>query len=314
MKLCKVEKEDDQLILAILSKIGADYSAFVSTFHTGKLTTTNWKMPTLNSFIESLTNEHDKLVQMAIIGSSKDQTLVTGGPKSTNGKGKKKDESLVEKDLLNEPSCLKRSEKNGKEKTLCSYCGRGFHPESSCMRRTIDKMDLLLKKHNITIPTSTRKDDHGEEIEEHEETCYAMKASCSTAHAFLIDYGASNHMVASRESFSSLQSFDGPSIQMGNNSKVQAKGKGSINLEHGKFKDVLYVPSLDANVLSVYQMTHTGSPKRVIFGPDSVEIIDISTGNIIAKGAANHASKAYDFSHHAIFRTSALSVATCKGR
>ena len=35
----------------------------------------------------------------------------------------------------------------------------------------------------------------------------------------------------------------------------------------------------------------------MIFGPDSVEIIDISTGNIIVKGAANHASKAYGFSH-----------------
>ena len=71
-------------------------------------------------------------------------------------------------------------------------------------------------------------------------------------------------MVASKESFSSLQSFDGPSIQMGNNSKVQAKGKGSINLEHEKFKYVLYVPSLGANILFVYQMTHIGSPKRVI--------------------------------------------------
>ena len=57
------------------------------------------------------------------------------------------------------------------------------------------------------------------------------------------------------------------------------------------------VPSLAANLLSAYQMTHTSSPKRVIFAPDSVEIIDISTGNIIAKGAANHASKAYEFSH-----------------
>ena len=56
-------------------------------------------------------------------------------------------------------------------------------------------------------------------------------------------------MVASRESFSSLQYFDGPSIQMGNNSKVQTKGKGSIKIEQGKFKDVLYVPSLAANML-----------------------------------------------------------------
>ena len=44
-------------------------------------------------------------------------------------------------------------------------------------------------------------------------------------------------------------------------------------------------------------MTHTGSPKQVIFGPDSVEITYISTGSIIAKGTANHASKAYELSH-----------------
>ena len=44
-------------------------------------------------------------------------------------------------------------------------------------------------------------------------------------------------------------------------------------------------------------MTHTGPPKRVTFGPDSLEISDISTGKIIVKGVANHASKAYEFSH-----------------
>ena len=60
---------------------------------------------------------------------------------------------------------------------------------------------------------------------------------------------------------------------------------------------MLFVPSLASNLLYIYQMTHTGSPKRVIFGPDSVEITYISTRNIIAKGATNHASKAYEFSH-----------------
>ena len=44
-------------------------------------------------------------------------------------------------------------------------------------------------------------------------------------------------------------------------------------------------------------MTHTGSPKQVTFDPDSMEISEISTKNMIAKGAANHAFKAYDFSH-----------------
>ena len=44
-------------------------------------------------------------------------------------------------------------------------------------------------------------------------------------------------------------------------------------------------------------MTHIGSPKQVVFGPDLVEISNISTRNIIAKGVAKHASKEYELSH-----------------
>ena len=99
----------------------------------------------------------------------------------------------MEKEQSNEPLGSKRSKKNGKGKTLCSYYGRGFHPKSTYMRRTIDEMVLLLKKHNITVPASAMKDDHREETQEHGETCHALKASCSTAHAFLIDSGASNY-------------------------------------------------------------------------------------------------------------------------
>ena len=88
LKQCKVEKEDDQLILSILSKLGANYSVFVSTFRVGNLTTPGWKLPTLNAFIQSLTSEHEKLVQMGIIRSSRDQALDVLGPKDAKGKGK----------------------------------------------------------------------------------------------------------------------------------------------------------------------------------------------------------------------------------
>ena len=44
-------------------------------------------------------------------------------------------------------------------------------------------------------------------------------------------------------------------------------------------------------------MTHTSSPKQVVFGPDSVEITKISTRELVVKGIADHASKAYIFSH-----------------
>ena len=73
-------------------------------------------------------------------------------------------------------------------------------------------------------------------------------------------------------------------------------GKGRIDLDHGSFKDVLYVPGLASNLLSVYQMTFTGSPKKVIFFLDDVEITEISNGKVIAKGVVDRTSKVYMFS------------------
>ena len=107
-------------------------------------------------------------------------------------------------------------------------------------------------------------------------------------------------MVSTKEAFSSLDMLKRPSIVLGDDSLTETKGKGKIDLDHGQFSNVLYVPGLASNLLSVYQMTHTGSPKKFIFSPDEVEITeitDISTGRVIAKGVANHAQKVYMFSH-----------------
>ena len=57
------------------------------------------------------------------------------------------------------------------------------------------------------------------------------------------------------------------------------------------------MPFLASKMLFVYQMTHTGSPKRVTFDSDSVEIIEKATGNLVVKGIANHSTKAYEISH-----------------
>ena len=64
---------------------------------------------------------------MGIVRYFRDQELVAGGTKVANDKGKKKDESPVEKEQSKFPSDSKRRKKNGKGKTLYSYYGRGFH-------------------------------------------------------------------------------------------------------------------------------------------------------------------------------------------
>ena len=68
---------------------------------------------------------------------------------------------------------------------------------------------------------------------DYDERFHALKASCSKSHAFLIDLGASNHMVTSRESFSSLQTTNGSSIPMGDDTQIRVEGKDSIKLKHG---------------------------------------------------------------------------------
>ena len=104
------------------------------------------------------------------------------------------------------------------------------------------------------------------------------------------------NMVSRREFFSSMSSNVGPTVRMGDDSELQTKGIGMIDLEHGYFSDVLYVPDLVANLLSVYYITHTGEPKRVTFTLDMEEITKISTDQVIEIGYANYHERMYKFS------------------
>ena len=70
----------------------------------------------------------------------------------------------------------------------------------------------------------------------------------------LIDFGASNHMMDERDSFSSLETRKSIPIHMGDDSTIILEGQGSVDLENGYFSNVLYVPSLASNILSVYQI------------------------------------------------------------
>ena len=100
-----------------------------------------------------------------------------------------------------------------------------------------------------------------------------------------------------KREFSSLDMLKGPPIVLGDDSLTDNLGKGRIDLDHGKFNNVLYVPGLSSNLFLVYQMTHTRSPKNFMFFRDDVEITEISNGKVIAKGVVDDTSKVYKFSH-----------------
>ena len=140
-----------------------------------------------------------------------------------------------------------------------------------------------------------RRDQHDRETQH--EKGHALMESTSKSKALLIAYGASNHMMSKIDSFSSLEIGKYIHIHMGDDSTILSEGQGMVDLENGYFSNVLYVLSLASNILSVYQMTHIGVPKRVSFSPNDVEITDLASGKLIAKGLANDHARAYEFSH-----------------
>ena len=89
----------------------------------------------------------------------------------------------------------------------------------------------------------------------------------------------------------------GPTVRRGDDSEIQAKGIGRIDLEDGYFNNVLFVPNLVANLISVYQMTHIGESKILTFTPDTVEIVEISTNKVVELGFVDHQARMYKFSH-----------------
>ena len=135
------------------------------------------------------------------------------------------------------------------------------------MKKTLNQLTTLLEENNISLPQGVDISDAGEQIEEYER-CLSLKAGLTSSKAYLIDPGASNHMVSSRESFTTLNLIGGPIIYMVDESQIPTIGRVSIKIQHTEFKNVLYVPSLTTHLLSIYQMTHIGSPNQVVFVPD----------------------------------------------
>ena len=79
-------------------------------------------------------------------------------------------------------------------------------------------------------------------------------------------------MGSSKGDFSSLKQSQVPQIFMGDDTKMEFEGKGHVEVENGELKNVLYVPNISSNLLSVYQITHLRDGHKVEFLLDSVMV------------------------------------------
>jgi hypothetical protein len=58
--------------------------------------------------------------------------------------------------------------------------------------------------------------------------------------------------------FSTLQDCNTKNIFVGDDRSLSVEGSGIVHLNNDQIKDVLCVPNLSCNLISVYQITHSG--------------------------------------------------------
>jgi hypothetical protein len=158
------------------------------------------------------------------------------------------------------------------------------------MQKQIDLMSQILQQNNLgdRIPEGAKKKKPEDPNPKKDNSSHALIAINSSPDAWIVVSGASHHMAASKAIYSSLDACKGSPILMGDNSSVEVTDKGMIELNNESFENVLHVPKLFVNLLSVYQMTNSGTEKKVIFTPNSVDIYDMQTNSRVATSEVNH--------------------------
>ena len=98
------------------------------------------------------------------------------------------------------------------------------------MKKKLDEATSLLERNIINISESFQRRDHQDREPQHEKG-HALMESTSKSKSLLIDSGASNHMMAKEDSFSSLDTSKAILIHLGDDSAIISKGQGTVNLE-----------------------------------------------------------------------------------
>ena len=152
----------------------------------------------------------------------------------------------------------------------CQHCGKMGHPPFRCWQRPDAKCIKCNQMGHEAVICKSKNQQQEEEAkvadqEEEEEdqlfvaTCFA---SSEESESWLIDSGCTNHMTNDRELFKDLKPTNITKVRIGNGDYISVKGKGTIAISSGsstKFiPDVLFVPEIQQNLLSVGQLIERG--------------------------------------------------------
>ena len=192
--------------------------------------------------------------------------------------------------------------KDGKKKFKgkCHYCGKSGHMAKECRKKEKDEKDG-------TSRSSSKGKDAVNMSEAELELFIAIEEVCSSAQAsksddsWVLDSGATRHMTSKKEWLHSLRPLrESINVTVGNNAKCPVEGSGTVsfttlNGETKKLSEVLYVPQIKRNLISVAAITDRAL--KVNFDSKGAEIKD-KYGKMVGK-ATRH-DNLYELSAHVV--------------
>jgi hypothetical protein len=295
--------EEECCIYIIPSKLGSAYYVFVSTFYAMREALgRDYQKPTFESFCDSFIREQDKLVQLGVINttSTSNNALVTQqkdkpkNPKNQHHRHNKKQHKGPKPTQTTSAPNGDKGEKSKNKNTdrHCNFCDKDGHDESKCFKK-MASLEETMKKHNISID-STSSSSHGHALFSF---VFSFNAtSTSSSYEWLIDSRASYHMTKDKDIFYALNECNTKKIFVGDDRSLSVVGSRTIQVDNGHFNDVLCVPSLSCNLLSIYQITHSGEGKTVEFSPHQVVIKDLKDPkHVLATGIVDDITRLYKF-------------------
>ncbi|XP_059298082.1 uncharacterized protein LOC132050733 [Lycium ferocissimum] len=134
-----------------------------------------------------------------------------------------------------------------KGKPQCNFCKKFGHIEKDYRHKQQEQVNSC----------------EGKEEEKEENLFYASQSDVSAkSNEWYVDNGCTDHMTGDEKAFLSINHSITSKVRMGNGALIDAKGRGTISINRkgsGKqIHDVLYVPDLEENLLSVGQLMENG--------------------------------------------------------
>ncbi|KAG7569396.1 hypothetical protein ISN45_Aa04g021180 [Arabidopsis thaliana x Arabidopsis arenosa] len=153
-------------------------------------------------------------------------------------------------------------------KITCYRCDKIGHFASDCPDRLLKLQEA--QEHDTKSTVEADELMMHEVVHLNEEKLLPNKYETNSGEAdiWYLDNGASNHMTGDQRYFSSIDRTITGKVRFGDDSRIDIKGKGSIefidrNGELRKLVDVYYIPDLKSNIISLGQATESGCDVRM---------------------------------------------------